>query len=52
MNPFTEKKETHGHGEQTCGCRGGGRGSGREWEGVGLTENWGLVDANYSIWSG
>ena len=25
MNLFTEKKHTHGHEEQTCGCRGGGK---------------------------
>ena len=31
MNLSTEKKN-HGHGEQTCGCRGGGGGSGRDWE--------------------
>ena len=35
----------HGHGEQTCGCQGGRGGSGMDWE-------FGLVDANYSIWSG
>ena len=27
MNLSTEKKQTHGHGEQTCGCQGGGSGS-------------------------
>ena len=27
MNLSTEKKQIHGHGEQTCGCRGGGGGS-------------------------
>ena len=28
------RKETHGLGEQNCGCQGGGgeRGSGMEWE--------------------
>ena len=26
----TEQKQTHGHGEQTCGCQGGG--SGIDWE--------------------
>ena len=34
MNLFTEKKQTHGLGKQTCGCqegRGGG-GSGMNWE--------------------
>ena len=36
MNLSTEKKQTHGHGEQTCGCWGGGEGSGVDWEfGVG-----------------
>ena len=30
MNLSTEKKQTHGHGEQTCGCQGGG--SGMDWE--------------------
>ena len=28
MNLFTEKKQTHGLGEQTCGCQGGGGGGG------------------------
>ena len=32
MNLFPEKKQTHGHGEQTCSCQGGGRGSGMDWE--------------------
>ena len=26
MNLSTEKKQTHGHGEQTCDCKGGGEG--------------------------
>ena len=26
----SEKKQTHGLGEQTCGCQGGGRGSGTD----------------------
>ena len=30
MNLSTEKKQTHGLGEQTCGCPGGG--SGMDWE--------------------
>ena len=34
-NLSTEKKQTHGHREQTCGCQGGG---GREWDGL---EVWG-----------
>ena len=29
--PF-HRKETHGLGKQTCGCRGGGGGSGMAWE--------------------
>ena len=31
-NEFFHRKENHGPGEQTCGCQGGGGGSGREWE--------------------
>ena len=31
MNLSTEKKPTHGCGEHTHGCRGGG-GSGMDWE--------------------
>ena len=42
MNLSTEKKQTHGYGEQTCGCQG---------EGVGWTGSLGLVAANYCIWS-
>ena len=30
MNLPTEKKQTHGLGEQTCGCQGGGGGSGMD----------------------
>ena len=37
-----EQKQTHGHGEQTCGCQGGE-------EGVRWTGNLGLVEANYYI---
>ena len=44
MNLSTEKKQTHGHGEQTCVCQGGGEGSGR-------TGSLGLIDVNYCIWS-
>ena len=29
--PF-HTKETHGLGEQTCGCQGGGGGGGMDWE--------------------
>ena len=32
MNLSTEKKQTHGHREQTCGCQGGGGWSGIDWE--------------------
>ena len=32
MNLSTEKKQTHGHGEQTCGCQGGREGSALHWE--------------------
>ena len=32
MKLFTEKKQTHGHGEQTCGFQEGGGGSERDWE--------------------
>ena len=32
MNLFTEKKQTHEHGEQTCGCQRGKEGSGMDWE--------------------
>ena len=30
--PIYRKKQTQGHGEQTCGFRGGGGGSGIDWE--------------------
>ena len=26
------RKESHGHGEQACGCQGGGGGSEMDWE--------------------
>ena len=32
MNLYPEMKQTHGLGEQTCGCQGGGGGSGMDWE--------------------
>ena len=32
MNLSTEKKQTHGLGEQTCGCQGGVGGSVMDWE--------------------
>ena len=31
MNLSTEKKQTHGYREQTCGCQGGGG----KWHGLG-----------------
>ena len=45
MNLYTENKQTHGLGEQTCVCQGGEAGSGMDWE-------FGVVDANYCIGSG
>ena len=45
MNLSIEKNQTHGLGEQTRGCQGEGGGSGMDWE-------FGLVEANYYIWSG
>ena len=32
MKLSTEKKQSCGLREQTCGCQGGGRGSGMDWE--------------------
>ena len=32
MNLSTEKKQTHGHGELSCGCQRWGGGSGMDWE--------------------
>ena len=32
MKLSIEKKQTHGHGEQTCGCQDRGGGSGMDWE--------------------
>ena len=32
MNLSTEKKQTHGLEEQTCGFQGEGGGSGMDWE--------------------
>ena len=40
-NKPMEQKQTHRHGEQTCGCHGGG-GSGMDWD-------LGVIDANYYI---
>ena len=42
MNLSTEKKQTHGHGEETGGCQEGGGSNG----------SLGLVDANSYIWNG
>ena len=47
MNLSTEKKQTNGHREQTCVCRGGGGGERGGERGSLRTK-----DANYSIWSG
>ena len=33
VNLSTEKKQTHGLGEQTCGCQRGGGGG---WDGLGV----------------
>ena len=33
MNLPTEQKQTHRHGEQTCGCQGRGE---QEWDGPGV----------------
>ena len=33
MNLSAEQKQTHRHGEQTCGCLGGKE---REWDGLGV----------------
>ena len=43
MNPSTEKKQTHGGGEQALAAKG---------EEVGWTGSLGLVDSNDCIWSG
>ena len=32
MNLSTRQKQIQGQGEQTCGCQGGGRGNGMDWE--------------------
>ena len=32
INLSTEKKQSHGHGEKTCGCQGGGGGIMMDWE--------------------
>ena len=32
MKLSIENKQTHGHGEQTCGCQGKGGESGMDWE--------------------
>ena len=29
--PIYRKKKTHGHGQQTCDCQGGGGWSGTDW---------------------
>ena len=45
INESFHRKETHGHGEQICGCQWGGGGSG-------MDGSLGLIDANYCFWSG
>ena len=32
MNLSTKQRQTYRHGEQTCGCQGGGGGSRMDWE--------------------
>ena len=32
MHLCTQQKQTHRHGEQTCGCQGGEGASGMDWE--------------------
>ena len=32
MSLYTEQKQNLKHREQTCGCQGGGGGTGRDWE--------------------
>ena len=44
-NLSTEKKQIHGHREQTVVAKG-------EGEGVGSTGSLVLADANYCIWNG
>jgi len=44
-DPICKPETDHGHGEQTCGCPGGG---GRG-EGVGRMGRLGLVDANIPL---
>ena len=45
INLSTEKKETHGLVEQTCGCQRGEGGNGMDWE-------FGVLDVNDCVWSG
>ena len=33
MNLYTKQKQTHGQGDQTCGCQAGG---GKEEDGLGV----------------
>ena len=46
MNLSIEKKQTHGLGEQACGCQERGAGRGMGWPG-----SLGLVYTNYCMWS-
>ena len=45
MNLSAEKKQIHRHGQRLAVAK-------EEGEGVGWTRSLGLVDVNYSIWSG
>ena len=48
VNLSTEQKQIHRHGEQTCGCQGGGSGSGIDWEfGVSRRKLLHLVDGQW-----
>ena len=43
-NVTFQRKETHGLGEQTCGCQGGGGGNG-------VVGELGVNDSNYCLWN-
>ena len=50
MKLSVERKETHGFGVQTCGCQGGERQSGMDWEfGVCRCKLWLLKWVNNDI---
>ena len=46
-DPIYKKETDHGHGEQTCDCRGWGRERGSAMEAKLV-----LADANYYVWNG